>query len=302
MLARLLLVLTLAVAGASAGHAQVPDARAPDAQARDARAPDAQAPDARAPVLEAAPDARPTSPPASTPVRESIIAGMSQAFVDIDATFVGSEILIFGAISREAAPPPGRLGVIVVVEGPKQPVTVRRKERRFGIWVNTDAADFQAVPSFYAVATSAPLGEILLPESDARREISIETSMDVWGVDEGLDAQDFKDALIRIRSDNALFWRGDGAVRVVRQTLFDTAVELPANLTEGYYKTRIFLTRDGEVVSSHISLVRVEKVGLERWLYTLAQEQALLYALLSLAIAIAAGWLASAAFRFVSSN
>ena len=34
-------------------------------------------------------------------------------------------------------------------------------------------------------------------------------------------------------------------MRLREQTLFDTSVRLPANLTEGVYLTRIFLTRGG---------------------------------------------------------
>ena len=45
--------------------------------------------------------------------------------------------------------------------------------------------------------------------------------------------------------------------------------------------------------------IDVKKVGLERWLYNLAHDQALIYGLMSLAIAIAAGWAASAFFRMV---
>ena len=77
---------------------------------------------------------------------------------------------------------------------------------------------------------------------------------------------------------------------------------MPANLTEGAYPTRIFLTREGKVVSSYSTEIEVRKVGLERWLFTMSREQPLIYGLMSLAIAIAAGWGASAAFRLVRGN
>jgi hypothetical protein len=76
-------------------------------------------------------------------------------------------------------------------------------------------------------------------------------------------------------------------------------VSLPANLTEGAYRTRIFLTRDGQIVSDFETEIDVRKVGLERWLFTLSRQQPMLYGLMSLAIAIAAGWGASAIFRFL---
>jgi uncharacterized protein (TIGR02186 family) len=89
----------------------------------------------------------------------------------------------------------------------------------------------------------------------------------------------------------------EGAVAFDEQTLFRTAIALPANLTEGAYQTRIFLTREGRVVSQYQTVIDVRKVGLERWLFTMSREQPMLYGLMSIAIAIAAGWAASAAFQ-----
>jgi uncharacterized protein (TIGR02186 family) len=88
-------------------------------------------------------------------------------------------------------------------------------------------------------------------------------------------------------------------VLVDQETLFRTSVDMPANLTEGDYFTRIFLTRGGQVVSEFETTIDVKKVGLERFLYNLSRQQPLIYGLLSLAIAILAGWLASSFFRMI---
>jgi hypothetical protein len=53
------------------------------------------------------------------------------------------------------------------------------------------------------------------------------------------------------------------------------------------------------VIDTYMTTIPVNKVGLERWLYNLAHEQAFIYGLLSLAIAIGAGWLASAVFTML---
>ena len=46
------------------------------------------------------------------------------------------------------------LDVIVTVAGPLQRVVVRRKDRVAGIWVNAEAAEIDAAPAYYAVATT----------------------------------------------------------------------------------------------------------------------------------------------------
>ncbi|MAM60425.1 TIGR02186 family protein [Maritimibacter sp. UBA3975] len=231
---------------------------------------------------------------------EGIVAGLSQNRVAIDATFVGSEILVFGAVKRETPIPEGELGVIVVIEGPSGPVTVRRKERIAGIWVNSDSVVVNDAPAFYAIATSGPFDDVLNEEANKARLVSIDES--VWIMDRADrdDEKAFADAVIRIREEEGLYSLAEETVLLAEETLFSTAVTLPSNLVEGLYSARIYLTREGNVVSDHISYVSVHKVGLERWIYNLAHDLPLVYGLLSLAIAIAAGYLASTAFRLFS--
>jgi uncharacterized protein (TIGR02186 family) len=177
-------------------------------------------------------------------------------------------------------------------------MTVRRKSRQFGIWINTDAVEVDAAPSFYAVATSAPLETALTATDDLRYHISIPQAIHVVGETEhALDIENFAEAIIRIKSRRGLYMVSEGDVEVNEETLFSTAIELPANLTEGHYKARIYLTRNGKVVSHYETGIEVAKVGIERWLYNLAHDLPLVYGLMSLFIAIAAGWGASAAFR-----
>ena len=227
---------------------------------------------------------------------EEIVLGLSRDEVAITATFEGSEILIFGAIKRnEPARNDADLGVIVTVAGPDEPVTVRKKDRRLGIWVNTQAVEVDVAPTFYAVATNRPLEEILTFTEDLNTRIS--TQRAIRSVGATIDnAESFTRALIRIRAGQGLYQTLPTGVSVEEDTLFRTLIPLPANLTEGDYKAEIYLTRGGQIVDLYSTVIPVKKVGLERWLYNLAHEDAFLYGLMSLAIAIGAGWSASAVF------
>lgn len=229
---------------------------------------------------------------------EEVVLGLSKDKVAITATFEGSEILVFGAVKRESPIQQEPLDVVVAVAGPREPVVVRRKERRFGIWVNTESIEVDAAPSFYAIATTGPLRDVLSNVEDLRHKVSIPRAIRSVGAPRGVtDAQSFTDAVIRIRKENGAYSLQEGSVALDEQTLFRTSIALPSNLTEGLYPTRIFLTRAGQVVSIYETQIDVQKVGLERWLYNLSREQPLYYGLMSLAIAIFAGWGASAAFQ-----
>lgn len=242
---------------------------------------------------------RPEAPAPAPVPGETVVAGLSSDSVSITADFDGSDILIYGAIRRESPIPDGPpLQVIVTVEAPSAGLTVWRKERRVGIWVNADAVRIGAAPGFYAVATSAPLDDILLPEWDSRYRISLSTAMRAFAGEIAVESTvPYTEALIRIRRNEGLYRLDEGSVSVIDQTLFRADISLPANLVEGTYKTRIFLLRDGQVVDVFLAPLNVRKVGVERWLYRLAFDQPLLYGIMSLAVAVLAGWGASAAFR-----
>lgn len=232
---------------------------------------------------------------------EEVVLGLSKDRVAITATFDGSEILIFGAVKRETPIPAGDpLEVIVAVSGPSSPVTVRRKEKKLGIWINTDSVLVDSAPSFYAIATSAPFDQVINQTEDLRYRVSIARAIRSVGAAMHIrGAQEFAEAVVRIREDRNLYSLRENTVAVDQQTLFRTAINMPADLTEGDYTARILLTRSGKVVSHLETKIDVRKVGLERFLYTLSREQPFVYGLMSLAIAIAAGWGASAAFRLL---
>ena len=231
---------------------------------------------------------------------EKVVTSLSQNRVSIDTNFDGSEILVFGAVRRESPVPPGPLEVIVTVAGPSLPVIVRRKSRVLGIWVNAEDVEIDRAPSFYAVATSGPWEEVISDTEDLRHKISIGRAIRSVGA-EVADSPSFTEALIRLRLRAGLYETAVDTVEVKEATLFSTQVALPANLTEGNYTVRFFLTRDRQVVDRSETTILVRKVGLERFLFTLAHEQPLIYGLLSLAIAIGAGWGASAMFRYLRS-
>lgn len=238
-----------------------------------------------------------------TPERpESVVAGLSQETIGINANFDGTGILIYGAVKRTTAFPDSHLGVIITLEGPSAPVTIRKKTREMGIWVNTELVGVAAVPSFYAVATSAPLSEILTPAEDEQERISPRLALRAFsGPLEVDDARPFTEALLRIREADGQFSVKEGVVQLQEDTLFRVDFDLPSNIAEGDYKARIFLLRDGEVIDRHRAAIFVRKVGLERWLYALSREIPWAYALMALALAALAGWLASEIFRRIRS-
>ena len=231
---------------------------------------------------------------------ESVVTGVSTDNIALNATFNGSELFVFGAVRRDAPPPPdaGPLDVIITVKGPPRTVKVRHKERRLGIWMNTDSLTVRQAPSFYAVATTRPLDDILTETEQLRWQIGMDEAVRrVGGHDTIGDTTPYTDALVRLKERDGSYQQLEDQVRLAEDTLFQTRVEMPANLVEGDYVAQFFLARDRAVISSATTIIRVQKTGIERWLYHRAVQAPLVYGIGSVLLALAAGWAAATAFH-----
>ncbi len=228
---------------------------------------------------------------------EEIVSGVSQSGVSITTNFDGASILVYGAALRDRPAPTWPLmEVIITVEGPSTPLMIRKKDYVAGIWLNRGSVKITAAPSFYAVASTKAVADILLPSEDAKYHITIPQTIDTAAAPSA-DQTPYIEALQRIRQASGSFVLAPESVLLLRQALFRTDISLPANLVEGPYKVRIFLTRGGEVTDMQESQIDVQKAGVERTLYRLAMEQPLIYGVLSLLMAMVAGWGAQELFK-----
>jgi uncharacterized protein (TIGR02186 family) len=238
--------------------------------------------------------------PARLAGQETVVTGVSTDEIALNATFDGRELFVFGAVRREAPPPEdaGPLDVVVTIKGPPRNVRVRHKERRLGIWMNTDSLSVRQAPSFYAVATTRPLDEILSETERLRWQIGMDQAVrKVAGHDTIEDTTVYTDALVRLKERAGSYQQLEDEVVLAEDTLFQTRIQMPANLVEGDYAAQFFLVRGREVIASGATTIRVEKTGVERWIYNLSRERPFLYGLASVAAALAAGWLAAQAFH-----
>lgn len=227
--------------------------------------------------------------------QETVVSELSQDGVSITATFDGSEIFLFGAIKRDAPVDAGagKLDVIIEVSGPPTDTLVRQKERKVIIWINADSVEMERAPSYYSIAATGPLEELVTESERSLRNLGLDYAVRV--ADEA--DEDFREAVIRIHQDNGTYASEVTPVTLTEETLFTTKLAMPVNVVEGEYTVKTMLVRDQRVISTSTSTITVRKTGIEKWLYDLAHEQAFIYGLLSLAVALLAGWTASEVFR-----
>jgi uncharacterized protein (TIGR02186 family) len=107
----------------------------------------------------------------------------------------------------------------------------------------------------------------------------------------------FRDALIRSMQASGHYGPADGQVTFLGDRLFRTSIYFPANVPTGLYNVEVFLFRDGDVESAQTTPLVVAKVGFGAEVSEFSRGQPLMYGLIGVLGAVAAGWLAGAVFR-----
>ena len=79
---------------------------------------------------------------------ERLIVSVSNHRVTVTPNYAGEELVLFGSVEKDATTPADRTNydLVVTVMGPRADMVTRRKERTFGIWINTDYRQFLEVP------------------------------------------------------------------------------------------------------------------------------------------------------------
>ncbi|QJE74469.1 hypothetical protein HHL28_16615 [Aerophototrophica crusticola] len=222
---------------------------------------------------------------------QSLVADLSSHLVAITTGFIGTDVVLFGAVD-------GAGDVAVVVQGPEAEVTVRQKERIVGIWVNNEDITFDRVPAYYGLATSRPLEADVPPAVLQRHEIGLDHLRLVpRGSASAERVAEFRAALIRNKQRQGLYSTEAEEVSFLGQRLFRTRIHFPANVPTGTYTASVYLIRDGDVVSAQTTPLLVSKVGFSASVFEFAKRDSIWYALLGIALAVSAGWLAGAIFR-----
>ena len=219
---------------------------------------------------------------------------LSRPDVQLNVSFKGSELLIFGAKDLQG-------DVIIVVRGPTKDTSVRLKQKIMGVWANTDEVVFADAPSYYALAATQPISE-LLSAKDLKTErigthnLGLNTIKKPKGATAKI-VQDFTDGLIRNMKAKSLYTKETGIVRRVGRQLFRTNLWFPSNVSVGDYTVDTFLVVDKKIESRKTTHLQVHKVGFEAKVFNFAHEHAMLYGLLAIVIAVISGWVANVVFK-----
>lgn len=234
---------------------------------------------------------------------ERLVVSLSNHRVQVTSSFDGEDLVLFGTIEPDAPRTALRQAydLVVTVTGPRQTLRTRRKERVLGIWVNVDSREFVRVPSYLAVLSNRPVGEIAQPDILRRLQVGLDNFLLPQRI--GPDIADtvrddpYRVAFVRLENQQGLYRETGNGVTFLTPTVFRVAIPLPAAVPTGNYAIDVKLFASGALVARTGSALEVIKAGFEQYVADSARDYGLLYGLATALMALLTGWLASVVFR-----
>ncbi|MEO9463676.1 MAG: TIGR02186 family protein [Marinomonas sp.] len=230
-----------------------------------------------------------------------LVPEVSQSEVKVRQGFTGTELLLFGAILDPAGRRAGaKYDIVVVLKGPAEPIRMREKERFAGMWVNAASSDFRSAPSFFAVAASRPVAQIVDEKTAAIYELGTDfIQLSPSGQIDPEKQRRFAEGLVEQRERLGLYNEDMRGVRVSEQVLYQARIALPSNVTTGKYTAETFAISEGRVIASAVADVNVRKTGVGRFVELSSQDWSLTYGLVAVMLSIGMGWIAGRLFSMI---
>ena len=228
-----------------------------------------------------------------------LVPDVSARSVEIRYSFSGAQLLLFGAILYPGGRVPEKpADIVVVLRGPVEPIVVREKQKIAGIWMNADSNRFRSAPSFYAVAASRPIRELVNERTAAIYELGVDDLQLSPGGGALPDKERrFEAGLLDLRRRQGLYAQNPNGVEISDGVLYRARIAIPSQVPVGTYQAETFLVDRGKVIAAATKDVHIGKAGFERWVAVVARRHGFVYGLASVMLSLGLGWAAAMAFR-----
>ena len=228
-----------------------------------------------------------------------LVPDVSSRAIDIQYSFTGEELLLFGAILYPGQRlPDDRADIVVVLKGPVRPIVLREKQRVAGIWVNASSIRLRTSPGFYAIGSSRPIDKLVDERTAAIFELGLANlSMSPTGFPEAKTLERFEAGLIDLYRRAGLFVENSAAVEITEGVLYRARIPVPARVPVGTYRAETYLISRGRVLAVASRDVQIRKAGFERFVALAAERHGFLYGLSAVLLSLVLGYGASAIFR-----
>lgn len=206
--------------------------------------------------------------------------------IDVGTFYSGAEVQVSAEINSCE-------GAAIVLEADAAEVTLNRKGRVAGIWLNVAKVTVSDAPSVYFLATSDKLDKICLPQEQERLRLGTRFLKQQTRIssEKELSGSEF-DEFLKLKQHNGTYNR-DLKIRLAASSpgmqRLSATLPIPATVPPGTYTIIMYAFSEGEPVQSGRAEITIKRVGLAYMMANLAQKHGAEYGALAIIVAMLVG-------------
>lgn len=195
-------------------------------------------------------------------------------------------------ITGQAAP--GEDVFVKVTPSEQKEFHLKYKGKAAGIfWMKLGTLVFKNLPSTYLLASSGPVDKVL---SQAEREKegagfdALQKKAEITAEKGAMPAGDWFAQFIDFKKKEKLYAVQEGAVKVEADGKYHFTLDWPFQAPPGNYKVETITAKNGHVTGRSEAMIKVELTGAVAMLAKMSSDNRAMYGILSILVAIAAGF------------
>jgi uncharacterized protein (TIGR02186 family) len=218
---------------------------------------------------------------------------LDKSAIEITAFYNGTTVLARGTV-------PAGSEAVVRVSGKDEVLHLKKKGKVGGLlWMNTGDLTIENAPKIYLLYSSSTGQEIL---ADPKLGVSLDSLRDrIRILPESEDQKFFFNEFLKMKKDDAVYAEFPGTVTYRDQPdgtrQFQASLQIPPRMSEDDYTIEVLAVKEGNLIGQASSDLQVKMVGFPEQLARMAFQRSLLYGILSVLIAVAAGFFMGTLFR-----
>lgn len=217
--------------------------------------------------------------------------------IKIDFFYHGDEVTVSGTSD------PG-VDIIVKITSPESHQIFKKKGKVAGLlWMNTGTLNFERVPNLYFLYSTKKIEDLLSPEERDKDIIGYDALMrhaEITPVENKTDKERWFNEFVRFKEASRLYKVSSNDVKITEKgNVQDYYIKLhwPYQAPPGEYTVTVYAVKDRKVIDKAEAKVVVEQVGIVKTLAQMAKEKGAFYGIISIAVAIVAGFAVGMIFR-----
>ncbi len=218
--------------------------------------------------------------------------------IKIDFFYHGSTVSVKGEAD-------GGTDLVIKIAAPEEHQTLKQKGKVGGVlWMNVGKLSFEHTPNLYSIHSTKKLDEILARNEMERYQIGYPALMkhvEITPVKDETEKSVWFNEFVKFKEDQNLYASSSGKIETKtlpngRQEYY-ILLNWPYQAGPGGYTVSVYAVKGGKVAEKAEASVKVEQVGTVKALAGMAKNSAAFYGILSVGIALGAGFGVGMVFR-----